>query len=90
MTAPLTQAQLDTAADINAEVTRLLKRGGDEALLMGMLPLMGKFKPLLDAAKPGQMDALCERFPGFEHFTKLLEAMATGIADGNFNDILGR
>ena len=89
MTTPLSQSQIKTASEIDAEVVRLLKRDGDEALLMGMLPLMGKFKPLMDNAEPGQLDLLCEQLPGFGHFAKLLEAMAMGIADGNFNDVLG-
>jgi hypothetical protein len=90
MTAPLSPSQLKAAREIDTEVVRLLKLDGDEALLMGMLPLMGKFKLLMDDAKPGQLDALCEQFPAFGHFAKLLEAMASSIADGNFNDILGR
>ena len=90
MTAPLSQTQIKRAKEIDAEVVRLLKLDGDEALLMGMLPLMGKFKPLMDNAKPGQLDMLCEQFAGFGHFAKLLEAMASGIAASDFNDMLGR
>lgn len=76
MTTPLSPSQLKVAREIDAEVVRLHKIDGDEVLLMG------KFEPL--------MDALCEQFPGFGHLAKLLEAMASSIADGNFNDILGR
>jgi hypothetical protein len=90
MTSPLSSSQLKAARDINAEVVRLLKLDGDEALLMGMLPLMAPFKKLMDEARPGQMDLMCEQLPGFGHFAKLLEAMASGIADGNFKDILGK
>jgi len=89
MTAPLSPSQLQTAREIDAEVIRLLKLDGDEALLMGMLPLMGPFKALMDDAQPGQLDMLCEQFIGFGHFAKLLEAMAQGVADGSFKDILG-
>jgi hypothetical protein len=90
MTTPLSPSQLTAARDIDAEVVCLLKLDGDEALLMGMLPLTGPFKKLMDEAQPGQLDAMCEQFPGFGHFAKLLEAMASGIADGNFKDILGK
>ena len=90
MTAPLSPSQLKAAREIDAEVVRLLQIDGDEALLMGMLPLMGKFKPLMDDAKPGQLDLLCHQFLGFGHLAKLLEAMAVDIADGNFNDVLGK
>ncbi len=34
---PLSPEQLRVAAEIDAEAARLLKRGGDEALLAGML-----------------------------------------------------
>jgi hypothetical protein len=90
MTTPLSQSQINTASEINIEVVRLLKLDGDEALLMGMLPLIGKFKPLMDDAKPGQLDLLCDQFIGFGHFSKSLEAMAMGIEDGNFDDVLGK
>jgi len=89
MTSLLSPSQISTAIEIDAEVVRLLKLDGDEALMLGMMPLMAKFKPILDTAKPGQMDMLCERFPGFKHFAQLLEAMALAIADGQFKDVLG-
>ncbi len=90
MTPPLSPPQLEAARQIDAEVVRLLKINGDEALLSGMMPLLGPFKSLMDEARPGQLDALCEQFHGFGHFAKLLEAMASSISDGNFNDVLGR
>ena len=90
MVKALTENQLRTAAEIDTEVVRLLKVDGDEALLQGMLPLMEKFKPLLDGAAEGQLDLLCQRYPGFGHFAQLLEAMSSAIADGKMNDILGR
>jgi len=88
MTTPLSQTQITTASEIDVEVVRLLKLDGDEALLMGMLPLMEMIKPLLDNAQPGQMDLLCAQFPGFGHFAELLNAMAAGISDGQFDDVL--
>lgn len=89
MTKPLSPYQLKTAQEIDAEVVRLLKLDGEEALLMGMLPIMAPFKKMMDSAHPGQLDLLCDRFVGLAHFAKLLEAMALGIEAGNFNDILG-
>ena len=89
MATPLSKSQINTASQIDDEVVRLPKLNGDEALLTGMLSLMEKFKPLMDDAKPGQLDLLCNQFIGFGHFAKLLEAIATGIQDGNFDDILG-
>ena len=56
---PLSPEQLRIAAQIDSEVARLLKQGGDEALLVGVHPLMQRFKPMLDTAKPGESDRLC-------------------------------
>ena len=88
MTNPLPDDFVATVSEIDAEVTRLLKINGDEALLPGLHLLMLKVKPILDAAEPGQMDALCERFVGFRHFMQLLESISQAIADGRLGDIL--
>ena len=64
---PLSPEQLRIAAQIDSEVARLLKQGGDEALLAGVHPLMQRFKPMLDTAKPGELDRLCSIYPDFAH-----------------------
>ena len=87
---PLSSEQLRIAAQIDSEVARLLKQGGDEALLVGMHPLMQRFKPMLDTAKPGESDRLCSTYPDFAHFTRLLDSMSQAIAGGTFDDMLGR
>ena len=87
---PLSSEQLRIAAQIDSEVARLLKQGGDEALLVGVHPLMQRFKPLLDTAKPGESDRLCSTYPDFAHFTRLLDSMSQAIAGGTFDDMLGR
>ena len=76
MTQPLSPSQLKTARDIDTEVIRLLKLDGDEALLMGMLPIMAPFKALMDGAQPGQLDLLCDQFIGFGHFAKLATSLS--------------
>jgi hypothetical protein len=43
-----------------------------------------------DDANSRQLDLLCDQFLGFSHFAKLLEAMAVGIAEGNFNGVLDK
>ena len=43
---------------------------------------MNTFKEILDSSTPDQMDALCERYPGFLRFSQLLEKLARGIHEG--------
>lgn len=43
---------------------------------------MTDFKHLIDTAKPGIMDELCRRHPGFYRYTKVLENVAGAIQSG--------
>lgn len=43
---------------------------------------MTDFKDLIDTAKPGVMDELCRRYPGFYRYAKLLESIAGAIQSG--------
>ena len=45
---------------------------------------MHQFKPMLDAAKPGELDRLCHIYPDFAHFARLLQSMSQAIAGGAF------
>jgi hypothetical protein len=56
--------------------------GNDERVLKRMHQQMKAFKELLDTTTHEQMDALCELYPGFYRFTKLVEQMAQAIHDG--------
>ena len=40
---------------------------------------MPDFEHLIDTAKPGTMDELCQRYPGFYRYAKLLENIAGAI-----------
>ena len=72
-----------TAEKIDAYVNSVFaKGGGDEQLLETMYDNMQPFKEIMDAAGPGEMDRLCERYEGFYRFANLLERLAQGIADG--------
>jgi hypothetical protein len=51
---------------------------------------MPDFKRILDTAAPGDMDMLCEQYPHFYRFAKLMEQLAEAIAAGGFDDILGK
>jgi len=57
--------------------------GGDiELLAAGFPEQTTTFKELLDTTTHEQMDALCELYPGFYRFAKLVESIAQGIQDG--------
>jgi hypothetical protein len=57
--------------------------GGDIELLAASFPEQTTtFKELLDTTTHEQMEALCELYPGFYRFAKLLESIAQGIQDG--------
>ena len=45
---------------------------------------------ILDTSAPGDMDMLCEQYPNFYRFAKLMELFAAAIAAGNFDAILGK
>jgi alanyl-tRNA synthetase len=57
--------------------------GGDTELLAAGFPEQTTiFKELLDTTTHEQMEALCELYPGFYRFAKLLENLARGIQQG--------
>ncbi len=48
----LTPQHLKTVRAIDAQAGKLLKRGGEEALMGGLQDLMLQFKPVLEPARP--------------------------------------
>jgi len=64
--------------------------GGMEQLLLHMYKYMPDFKRILNTSAPGDMDTLCEQYPHFYRFAKLMEQLAEGIAAGNLDDVLGK
>jgi hypothetical protein len=79
----LTAEQVQIASLIDEQVKRVFRRGSDEiAVLTELFDYMPGFKYLLDAARPGGMDKLCERFDGFYRYAKILEEVAAGIQSG--------
>lgn len=64
--------------------------GGMEQLLVNQYKHMPGFKRILDTSAPGDMDLLCEQYPNFYRFAKLMEQFAAASAAGNFDDILGK
>jgi hypothetical protein len=55
-----------------------------------MYKYMDDFKRILDTAAPGDLDMLCEQYPHFYRFAKVIKQFAAAIAAGNFDDILGK
>jgi hypothetical protein len=87
----LTQEHHDIAAAIDKAVSAFPDTaGGMEQLLVNMYKYMPDFKRIMDTSAPGDMDTLCEQYPNFYRFAKLLEQFAEAIAAGNFDDMLDR
>ncbi len=79
----MTSKQLRIAARIDAAMQPLIRDNKDDvAILTGMSDHMADFKTLVDTAKPGVMDELCRRHPGFYRYAKVLETIAGAIQSG--------
>ncbi len=62
----MTAEQTGIAARIDGAMQPLLRADKDDiAILAGMSDHMTDFKHLIDTARPGIMDELCQRYPGF-------------------------
>ena len=81
---PPTREHHDIAAAIDKEVSAFPDtEGGMEDLVVNMYKYMPDFKRILDTSAPGDMDVLCEQYPNFYRFAKLLEQFAEATAAGN-------
>lgn len=79
----MTGKQARIAVSIDAAMQPLLRDDADDtAILVGMSDHMADFKTLIDTAKPGVMDELCQRYPGFYRYAKVLERIAGAIQSG--------
>jgi hypothetical protein len=79
----MTGKQARIAVRIDAAMQPLLRDDADDiAILAGMSDHMADFKTLIDTAKPGVMDELCRRYPGFYRYAKALERIAGAIQSG--------
>ena len=68
----MTAKQVRTAARIDSAMQPLLRAGKDDvAILTGMSNHM-----------TGVMDELCQRYPGFHRYSKVLENIAGAIQSG--------
>ena len=76
-----TNEHLAIAASIDKAVSAFPDTaGGMEQLLVRMYEYMPDFKRILDTAAPDDLDMLCEQYPHFYRFAKLLEQLAESIA----------
>ena len=79
----MTAKQIRIAASIDSAMQPLIRAGKDDvAILVGMGEHMADFKHILDTGQPGVMDELCQRYPGFYRYAKLLENIASAIQSG--------
>lgn len=81
---PLTDKQTHLATLLDTHVQRLTASAevDDLTLLVAMSDYMDSFKQLMDSSTAEEMDLLCERYPGFYRFGKVLERIAEGISSG--------
>ncbi len=86
MNMQLTNKQIQLARTIDHWVKTIEQQGGgDTELLAKGFTHMATFKELLDTSTHEQMNSLCETYPGFYRFAKLLETLAQGIKDGTIS-----
>ena len=55
---------------------------GNEQLFTTIYDYMDAFKTIMDTSTSDQIEALSQIYPGFYRFSKMLEMIAQGIADG--------
>ncbi len=74
---------LTIATRLNAAVRELERTGANEVqIFMGMTDHMADFKLLLDAGE-GTLNDLCARLPSLYNYARIMENIATGIANGD-------
>jgi hypothetical protein len=79
----MTAKQIRIAASIESAMQPLIRADKDNvAILVGMSEHMTDFKHILDTAQPGVVDELCQRYPGFYRYAKVLENIAGAIQSG--------
>ncbi len=78
-----------TRAHRRIDAKALLDKGGEEALFGDRPAMMLAFKPVLDAAGPGELDQLGSAYPHFGQFACLLSDFAEAISAGAFDAEIG-
>lgn len=76
----MTGKQMRIASKIDAAMQALARTGkNDMAVFADMAEHMADFKWLIDNARPGVMNELCQQYAGFFQYAKILETVAAGI-----------
>jgi len=76
----MTGKQMRIASKIDAAMQALARTGkNDMAVFADMAEHMADFKWLINTARPGVMNELCQRYAGFFQYAKILETVAAGI-----------
>lgn len=86
-----TAEQLRIAARIDAKAQQLLGAGCNDAIILReMFGYMPQFKQLIDSVGQNQhvLEELCEQFPSFNRYAKILENLAGAIQSGALKDML--
>jgi hypothetical protein len=82
-----TAEQLEIAARIEAKMRQLLGAGrNDVEILAEMFDDMPDFKRLIDSGQE-VLNQLCEQFPSLHRYAKIVENLASALADGAFADL---
>jgi len=87
---PLTRARRRTFRRIDAKAEAFLDRGGKGALLRGLEPLLVQLKPVLATGMLAEFGQLVDTHPHFAEIVSLMFVLTEGIADGGFEDVVGR
>ncbi len=81
-----TKKQVQLAQTIDRWVKTIEQNGGgDHELLSRGFEQTATFKALMDMSSQDQLNALCEAYPGFYRFAKLIESIAQGLHDGTIS-----
>ena len=79
----LTEGQVWAASKIDAKAGRLFRAGKDDtAVMVAMIDQMPRFKELVEALPPTDLEELARRFSSFRRYARILEALAGGIQSG--------
>ena len=60
----------------------ILLEAGDEQLLQTCYDYMAAFKQVIDSTSKHQLNDVCQQHKGFYRFSKLMEVLSQGIANG--------
>ena len=63
----------------------LVNGGGDKELLLSLSDVMDEIKKVMDASTQKELNDYGQKYNGFYRYGRLLEKLASGIADGTIS-----